>query len=193
MPEEVTREVLDNEVRFYLIERLDTVRTIIDIGAHIGAFADYAHILYPSADIQCYEPDPDNYSKLEINWPTALPLAVYSHDGQIPFINTANDESKVDWFNEGRISVPCVSLSTVLRDYPHDVDILKVDCEGSEFQIFLSAEESDIRKIRYITMEFHDWRGVDERQKLMDKIGETHRILVLDRTPFNAIWHAYRK
>ena len=40
-----------------------------------------------------------------------------------------------------------------LGDLQHDVDLLKLDCEGAEFDILMSLRMADARKIRRIIVE----------------------------------------
>lgn len=180
---------MDNEVRFYRIEDRPDVNYIVDIGAHTGHFADYAHRLYPTALIDCFEPDPTNYAELIKHHPDSRQRAVYSVSNQkLPFIDLGTDESKVDWFGTGRILVDTISLDQLLLPFDR-VDILKCDCEGSEFDIFMAASGPTMQKIQFITMEFHDWRGPDHRQALIDKLKLTHNMTAWHRPPWNDLWY----
>jgi len=58
-------------------------------------------------------------------------------------------------------SVPGVSLGQLCQDYGLDeVDLLKIDCEGGEYDIFESAPMELFRRIRNIVFEYHDFDGV---------------------------------
>jgi hypothetical protein len=51
------------------------------------------------------------------------------------------------------------------------IDYLKVDCEGSEFEIFESISEEYLRdNVKKIAIEFHDFLDSDNVQRLINKI-----------------------
>lgn len=62
-------------------------------------------------------------------------------------------------YSEGlkSIRVPCLTLADVFHKENIDaVDFLKVDCEGSEEEIFYNTPEEILSKISSITVEWHD-------------------------------------
>ena len=52
--------------------------------------------------------------------------------------------------------VECISLEEALNKIPENELVLKIDCEGSEYDILLPAPKHVIRKFKYIYAEFHD-------------------------------------
>jgi hypothetical protein len=40
-----------------------------------------------------------------------------------------------------------------------EVDLLKVDVEGAEYDIFSSVEENDLRRFKHLLIEFHNNQG----------------------------------
>ena len=57
------REVYDDLVykpKWFDVENHD-VKTVVDIGALIGAFSMWAHEQWPNAKIYAYEPDPESF------------------------------------------------------------------------------------------------------------------------------------
>ena len=54
------------------------------------------------------------------------------------------------------IQVKCVTLKEVLDDNGIDrVDFLKLDCEGAEYKILQTIDESALNRINMVGMEFH--------------------------------------
>lgn len=185
-------QAMVNECRFYHIEMIEDVRVIFDVGANTGMFTVFAKSLYPDAVIEAFEPDPFNFEQLVKRHPTAKQVAMLDTVGTVPFNNTSDDCSMVDFLGDGRITVPTTTLA--IEAAPYDtIDIFKCDCEGSEFPIILGTPRIVMEKIRYITMEFHDWRGPEQRQRLLDKLRETHNMHSVERPPHAAIWHGWRK
>lgn len=190
-------EALINECRAYQIEGIEDVETVVDLGAHFGLFANYARHLYPDARIECYEPDPSNYERLIESWPEAFQVAIGDEYRKARFNATADDcsfvaEAKPNESFTNEIEVDVVSLAAILAEMDH-VDILKVDIEGSEVPVFMNAPIETMRKIRYITMEFHIWHSDADREALLAKLSETHEVEIQLRPPVDDIWRAWRR
>ena len=185
-------QAMINECRYYHVEMIEDVRVIFDIGAHTGMFTQFAESIYPDATIEAFEPDPYNFAQLVARYPNAKNVAMLDAVGTAPFRNTSDDCSRIDFLGDGSIVVPTTTLE--LEAAPYDtIDIFKCDCEGSEFPIILSTPREVMEKIRYITMEFHDWRGPEQRAALLAKLRETHNMHSVERPPHAAIWHGWRK
>ena len=138
---------------------------VVDIGANSGLFALRLKQLYPSAKIACYEPFPPNFAQLEntiavnsLDEVTPLQKAVGARPGQAKlFIHKRNmgghsfyaDEA----LNTDHIDVEVVDLPSILSGLRQDVDLLKLDCEGAEFDILMNLAASDARQIRRIIVE----------------------------------------
>lgn len=185
----IDQELL-RECRFYHIDMIENVRVIFDIGANTGAFVQFAKQLYPDAIIEAFEPDPANFSQLVDVLPSAKRVGVLDAVGEAEFFNGDNELSRIGV--GGPIVVPTTTLAIEAELYD-TIDILKCDCEGSEYAIFLSTPREVMEKIRYLTMEFHDWRGPEQKRALLNKLRETHNMHSVERPPYEAIWHGWRK
>ena len=58
--------------------------------------------------------------------------------------------------------IPVLTLSTLL-DISGPIDIMKIDCEGSEFPFFESADSSALSKVKNIIGEYHIAQGSFDR------------------------------
>ncbi len=59
------------------------------------------------------------------------------------------------------------------------IDFLKLDCEGAEGAILFSTPDEYLRRIRKITMEFHDHLSQfihDDIQKRLEEVGFTTKL-----------------
>lgn len=152
---------------------------ILDFGAHIGSFSILATTLFPTAKIYSYEPCAENYeiflksieiNKLEKNIQANL-KAVWGLDDEVIQIyfgdETAfgtehrfNCSHFAGWGKtdiDKKFDIETVSLHRILEDNKIDkVDILKTDCEGSEYDIFNKATIEDLKKIDLIVGEYHN-------------------------------------
>lgn len=155
---------------------LSQVRTILDIGANAGFFSLAARGHYPKAIIHAYEPNPRiqaildaNIEKLNI---TAYPEAVGGTGGRV----TLNDESLSNMARtcpsqEGKVSIAQISLDAAIRRIGGSVDLLKMDCEGAEWEMFRFAGSWD--SIKNIRMEYHLYHGesVEQVKRSLSDLG----------------------
>ncbi len=146
------------------------LRTIVDIGANMGTFAVYAAGLCPQARILCVEPEPRNYARLQEHLRmnnlsdrvTALPLAIGGRAGprrlalrDSPVHSLIAEQSDAQF-----LEVPCTTLPELLRENGMtQVDLLKINCEGMEYEILETLTAADVAGIDRIRMEYHNLDG----------------------------------
>lgn len=74
-----------------------------------------------------------------------------------------------------RITAPQMSLGRIMRDHRMDVvNYLKLDCEGSEFEILRHVEPVDWARIERVAIEYHEYgpgRKVGELMKILQDNG----------------------
>jgi FkbM family methyltransferase len=160
-------------------QRLNNLRSpkIMDLGANIGLFGLYAFGLWPDARVLAYEPDPANAALLEqtirLNnfeerWEVRR-CACSNHAGVVPFAVGRYSESRI--VVPGRsdtLSVPVVDL--LAQD--HNVDLLKMDIEGSEWAILADPRFSHLAAGALVL----EWHGGDCPEP--DPHATAHRLLV---------------
>ena len=141
---------------------------VIDIGAHIGSFSVYAGRF--AERVISFEPDPANYKRLlrniELNGCTnVVPVnkgVAGSSGSKILFENKSNSAGhsmlhKSDGLGK---TVPCLDLKDIFESENISVcNLMKLDCEGAEFDILMNTPQNIIEKIKLISMEYH--RGYD--------------------------------
>lgn len=85
---------------------------------------------------------------------------IHPEQGRVQFeaFSSIFTREEMDYLYEKEvISVPTISLSTFMRREGIDViDLLKLDTEGSEIDIFRGIDDEDWSRVRQITMEVHD-------------------------------------
>ena len=148
--------------------------TIVDIGAAIGEFSLYAAAKDPGARIIAYEPFPESVELFKENLAmngiqnvTLIPRAVWKTaatlDLDISRLEPLQITSGVtDKSSGSSVRVEAVSLADVLRSNKlTSVDLVKLDCEGAEFDILLGSRPEIVKAFKRIVMEYHD--GADGR------------------------------
>ncbi len=139
--------------------------SIIDIGGHIGLFALYASKKCPDGKIISIEPHPDNFSLLKYNITknyfqktVLLNKAVTKNTESMKLFVDPLDDSAHSILKKGKNSIDIEGIS--LRDIMQQNEIkicnmLKMDCEGAEFEIIKSLLDEDLAKIQKICLEYH--------------------------------------
>lgn len=148
--------------REYHIE-LGNPRTIVDAGAHIGISAVFFASKYPQAEIIAVEPEASNYHLLCINamdYSNIKPLhaGLWNRRSYLT-IEDAHAETWAFRVSEDsrRKNIPAVAMADILADYGlARIDILKMDIEGSEVEVFNNSE-AWIDCVGAIITELHDW------------------------------------
>jgi FkbM family methyltransferase len=168
----ISRQISEGE---YLVPGLVPRRGehVIDIGANIGVFALWA--TRKGASVTCYEPGPETFDCLVKNTAKrpvdavhaavvgqshSEPVArLYLHDKQSTRHTLLGHEIGSGEALTSYVDVPAISIREVLSDA---CDLLKVDCEGGEFEIFGTVDGDVLRRARRIVMEFHRTAGDPE-------------------------------
>jgi FkbM family methyltransferase len=145
--------------------------SIVDLGANIGLATLYFAARYPQSSILAVEPEPDNFKLLLRNTQSLGSrvhrhrAAVWRNDGLIS-LRTKDDNNRPlgEWGvqvtaspQRDEPSTPCFRLPTLLQLAGfQSVDILKVDIEGAELEVFSEDLTSCLERIRMIIIETHD-------------------------------------
>ena len=144
---------------------LSKAGVVVDIGAHIGSFAVYAALILRAEKVFCYEPVEQNFNLLKnniqlnhIKTVKSYNLGVASTPGphKISTSGTSAQWSLYDANGENSGSVNCTTLENIFQENEIDqCDLLKVDCEGAEYEILLGTGPDILRKIGRICLEYH--------------------------------------
>jgi FkbM family methyltransferase len=146
--------------------------TVIDVGANIGVFATYAATRAEGVKVYAFEPFPDNVAWLRKNV-EGSGLSNIRIFQQAVAGSTAKrflESDPEDWIMHSLkeekqdassgIEVDCISLDDVMsREGIERCDLLKLDCEGSEYEILWNSSPDTLRRVRKIVAEFHEGPG----------------------------------
>lgn len=145
---------------------------IVDAGANIGLFSRLINKECPNARIYAIEPEENNYRLLEYNMRNYSAEiyrgGVWSHDCQVRVIprDTGNWGFSVkEVYSSDGFSINATSISSLMKKNNLDrIDLLKMDVEGSEYEIFNSRDLDWLDVCQAIVIETHDHivEGSDE-------------------------------
>ncbi len=140
-------------------------RTIIDGGANIGLSSAYFAHRYPEASIVSIEPSSGNFQMLLKNTDSlkrvqGLNKGIWNRDALLSITNTSDHDNAFMVTEAGdtdQNTFPAVSIGSIMKDKGWEyIDILKLDIEGSEKEVFESGYEQWLPKTRVIIIELHD-------------------------------------
>ena len=110
-------------------------------------------------DVMAYEP-----------WDTK-DLNHFGNSGNVGCVEFTGEQGE-GWNKENTIGlVSTISIDTIVDKWG-EIDLLKVDVEGSEYPFLMNK---DLSKIKWISAELHG--EIEKRQPLLDWISNTHEVV----------------
>jgi FkbM family methyltransferase len=159
---------------------------IIDIGANVGYAALYFFRKFPNAVIYSFEPMPFLQNQIiekikkykNYRW-HLMPYGIWKVNGMLELFTTSTDGftsvSGLIKFpdSDKKYTVPVKRLDDFINEKSiSQIDILKLDCEGAEYEILYSLPEKYFTQINKIALETH----VLENHKTEDLIDYLKKI-----------------
>lgn len=176
---------------------------VVDVGANVGAFTIWA-FERGAKHIYSIEPFEENMLALYKNLAhhgistgkiITPVLAAVGETGVLECALRISDDPRARSTGVQAIpgkGCPVMDFRDLVEMAGGHVDVMKIDCEGSEYNLILSAKSSDLSKVDFLTIEFHIWtiegeprnpgfgvRPPGERPRhyeLRDKLMETHNV-----------------
>lgn len=138
----------------------------LDCGANNGAFAAWLS-QNTRAVVYGFEPDHRLFEALpHLERVKFLPYAVAAKKGSISLNLGSSRCSSVRYVereNQAKVNVPAVQLEQFCREQAiESIELIKLDIEGAEIPVLLSASEEFLLKVKQITVEFHDFLSRDD-------------------------------
>jgi FkbM family methyltransferase len=151
--------------RSYDIEYDFVPKVIFDCGANIGLASVFYANLFPDAKIIAVEPEASNFELLKKN--TESYPNIHLHKNGLWNKKTRlkiEDVGCEKWafmLTEVSDDIPgsieAISIPDLMQQYQCDeIDILKIDIEGSEKELFESNYENWLPKVKILIIELHD-------------------------------------
>lgn len=173
-----------------LRRQIKDVKTVLDIGANVGFFSIAARAHYPDARIHSYEPNPRVFKFLKSNT-EQLGIEVYQEavgadEGAVAMADTG-ESNQARTIVSAQGDIPKIALQRAVERLGGAVDLLKLDCEGGEWDLFKSA--APWANIRDLRMEYHlfDSHTLEDVEQTLKKLG--FRIIRFEPSGgFGLIW-----
>jgi len=153
-------------------------RIIVDIGAHIGSFAALAAKYFPEAAIYSFEPLKQHYRILVRNSPNGRcrpeNLAVLGFYGSEEGHDIYPGNEFEHAYRARQLS-NAISIEQLFRKFrlPR-IDLLKIDCEQSEVNIFRELDSID--RLKDIGVISGEWHFDTAKSELRSIVGKTHDV-----------------
>jgi FkbM family methyltransferase len=149
------------------------IKNILDCGANIGLTSLYFSRKFPGCNILALEPEPENFQQLlrnlkvnGLNHVRAVQKGVWSkkalleHD--VSFCHAKDWAFSVRESTHGNGTIEVDTLDNIVNEnkFP-DADYIKMDVEGSEFELFrnLDSWASVFSKAKVVSIEVHEKKG----------------------------------
>jgi FkbM family methyltransferase len=145
--------------------------TVVDIGANVGVFAVWAARRLGASRVVAVEPNPMSARALRVNLATnRIPgasveeAAVAREEGSATLYRRSAGNDRCTLYQQdayGSDFEPVGTVRTVTLDgvfRTHEVgtcDVLKLDCEGAEYDILAATSAPVFARIRHIVAEWH--------------------------------------
>jgi FkbM family methyltransferase len=167
------RQVLQELLREPVFDRLEVLapRVIVDAGANIGLVSALFATRFPDSSVIALELDPGNYGLLRRNvagypnvrpvlaglWSRATELVVENPQSAAWAYRAIERTPRAEPAGGTSTAVPAMAVDDVLRRYAvEELDVLKIDIEGGEREVFGAGADSWLPRVRCIIVELHD-------------------------------------
>jgi FkbM family methyltransferase len=171
--------------------------TVLDLGCNKGAFIRSMRETYGCG---CFavEPNPRLFERLNLMSDVhAFNYAVAGSAGEVDFCLTENDEASSIVRSCGdavgdMVRVKTIGLAGLLEQMRVEyVDLLKVDIEGAEIEMFDAMPDRIAAAFGQLTVEFHDFCGVpvaaiERVQQRLGKLG--YAAIKFSRHTYGNVW-----
>ena len=179
----IVSEVIVNEA-YYPFRKYYDSNIIFDIGANVGTFVIWAKQYFPNASYYSFEPAPDLFNVLEhnrlinpdVDW-TVLSYGVGSHAANVVASRPPDlpgSTSAFETYSGGtqmNLEIRGINeIWTTLGKPP--VDLMKIDCEGNEYDVIDCINQDLLNNVKCICMELHPTQ-TERRTNLIRRLIES--------------------
>jgi FkbM family methyltransferase len=159
---------------------------VVDAGANKGAYTVRAALTDPTTMVVAVEPEPGNVEALRVN--LALnrvsnveirEVALSSHSGDdVLHLSTRQGSAlhsllpmtddraealgvKRHQISDEEVTVQTLTLDSLVSSIEHPIDLMKMDIEGSEYDVLHAASNETFQRLARVVLEFHPTTSAD--------------------------------
>ncbi|PZS20049.1 MAG: hypothetical protein DLM57_02735 [Pseudonocardiales bacterium] len=161
---------------------------VIDVGGHVGTFSCRLAQLHPRATIRAFEPSPTSAGFLRRNVlqngqgdrVTVYEQALAATSGFAVFDDNGGGSGLNGLVSTGHSSgtgtltkVETIAFDDVIAAESVPTDIVKIDCEGGEYDLVYGSSPNSWASIQRVVIEYHpvDGESWDELRAWFDAVG----------------------
>ncbi len=174
--------------------------TVIDIGANVGYFSLFMLSNFRGSKVYAFEPIGMNFKLLKqykeensnLHF-TVVNQAVGGQQGTIVLNYDAGDQftTSASIFDNraepDQVEVQCTTLEAILeKNKLNKIDFLKLDCEGSEYDIVYGAPSTVLDKVSVIAIETHKGKTENKNRDALANYLEQNKFEI--HTSGDIIW-----
>ncbi len=154
-------------------KKLESQSNILDIGGNIGLFSLAARQYFPEATIHSYEPNP----RLETYLSHQAKVGNFDYymsgigqkDGKLK-LNFSDKKASMNTTSivDEKGNITMLSFEKAVEKLKNNIDLLKMDCEGAEWDIL---QATDVwKKIKNLELEYHLYKKGQTLEKIQNMI-----------------------
>ncbi len=189
-----------------LMKKLPSNPIIVDVGANAGFFNVLVFSKLKTARVFAYEPLASNIqlfrktidanpSMQNIQLIQAAVTGIAKDSIEL-FTEDTTDNTVVssvfsgfNKLNQKKISVPAQSLTSIIeKNNLEKIDLLKLDCEGSEYDIIYNTHPSILNRVKMMVVEVHqidnDRNNLNSLDEYLQSLGYTTRSMPVQEGSF---------
>jgi len=178
----VVKEIFLLDHYRFALDRLKPGGVVVDVGAQIGVFSVYVARRGPRRlTVHSFEPMSANHALLkrnlelnQLNHVTAHNAAVAASAGRFKLYLSSDNTGMHSLYGTGSDfeEVEGRSFNTLYDSLGIKYcDVLKLDCEGAEHEILMTATDDTLGRTGAIVMEYHDEAKLPELLNRLERAG----------------------
>lgn len=195
---------IESLVQHSICPDLLTPRSIVlDLGANYGGFAN-AIASHFRCVVYAVEASPQVFAKMSAgDLVKKFNFAICGKSGAVALNISSNHEATSlkrlnNWEYIDTIKIQGLSLAEFLETQViPSVNLLKVDIEGAEIEVFNSCSDAFLRSVDQITVEFHEWVSASSETEVQDVVrrlrGLGFFVFKLSRRNFSDVLFVHRR
>lgn len=165
-------ELFEQNVALHILDRLRSCTCFVDVGANMGFYTIMASKAMPAdATVHAVEMDAPNVRRLqasvalnELHNVIVHQTALGDHHGVVEYYECGSEVNTLEVGPDKRhlyrqVSVPMVTLDSLIAQYQLSPEIVKIDVEGAEYLVLLGAQNLLQREHVQIYCEVHLHQG----------------------------------